>query len=81
MDQPFGSVMSLPESFVIFMEAAGQAAVLAIDITNSIVRSRVLKKKILESCATPNWSKGSVGQKEFRYQIPSFRSQIPNSES
>ena len=37
--------------------------------------------KILESCATPNWSKGSVGQKESRSHIPSPRSSIQNSES
>ena len=36
-------------------------------------------QKILESWATPNWSKWSVGQKEFRSQIP--KSQILNPKS
>ena len=40
-----------------------------------------VERKILESCATPNWSKGSVGQKETRSQIQSPRSSIPNPES
>ena len=40
--------------------------------------SRKYTRKILESCATPNWLKGSVGQKESRSQIPSPRSSIPN---
>ena len=35
--------------------------------------------KILESLATPNWSKGSVGQEESRSQILSPRSSIPNT--
>ena len=34
-----------------------------------------------ESWATPNWSKGSVGQEESRSQIPSRRSSIPNPRS
>ena len=34
--------------------------------------------KILESWATPNWSKRSVGQEESRSQILSPRSSIPN---
>ena len=38
-------------------------------------------KKIWESWATSNWSKGSVGQEESRYQILSPRSWIPNPRS
>ena len=38
-----------------------------------------LKIKIWESWATPNWSKGSVGQEESRSQILSPRSSIPNT--
>ena len=38
-----------------------------------------LNIKIWESWATPNWSKGSVGQEESRSQILSPRSSIPNT--
>ena len=38
-------------------------------------------QKILESCATPNWSNGSVGQKESRSQVPDPQSRIPNPRS
>ena len=38
-------------------------------------------QKILESWATPNWSEWPVGQEEFRSQIPSPRSSIPDPES
>ena len=38
-------------------------------------------KKILESCATPNWSNGSVGQKESRSQVPDTQPRIPNPRS
>ena len=37
--------------------------------------------KILESWATPNWSKRSVGQVESRSQIPNPKSQILNPQS
>ena len=37
--------------------------------------------KILESCATPNWSNRSVGQKESRSQVPDPESQILNPKS
>ena len=36
-------------------------------------------RKIWESWATPNWSKGSVGQEESRSKILSPRSSIPNT--
>ena len=38
------------------------------------------RQKILESWATPNWSKRSVGQEESRSEIPSPRSSIPDPE-
>ena len=47
------------------------------------IRSKLdasFKEKILESWATPNWSKRSVGQEESRSQIPSPRSSIPDPE-
>ena len=40
-----------------------------------------LQWQILESWATPNWSKGLVGQEESRSQIPSPRSSIPSPRS
>ena len=48
-------------------------------IPKMILRKR--KVKILESCATPNWSNGSVGQKESRSQVPDPQPQIPNPKS
>ena len=43
-----------------------------------IMSEMTLVTKILESCATPNWSNGSVGQKESRSQVPDPQPQIPN---
>ena len=37
--------------------------------------------KILESCATPNWSNRSVGQKESRSQVADPQYQIRDPES
>ena len=42
---------------------------------------QIYPEKILESCATPNWSSGSVGQKESRSQVPDPQPQIPNPKS
>ena len=44
------------------------------------VRIQLIILKILESWATPNWSKRSVGQEESRSQVPDPQSPIPDPE-